>query len=359
MSIAASAVTFLGQQADLSNLKLANYTIDPSAIGAKEVVLRAIAAPINPSDVLQARGGYVPPPYLHDLDANTKQVYVGGNEGVFEVTHVGSDVTSVQPGDRVIPSLSGFGTWRTALVAAIDDPRKTAGGKVDAFVKVPADLKEAEAATLTINPATAYQIFHNYHKLEAGDWIVQNAGTSQVSQYITQLAKSRGVKTLSVVRDGKSKAELDKLYELGATSVIDESTLLSSDFAAKLKEIVGDGHVRLALNSVGGATASALFGAVGQDGYFISYGASSGDPQVTINTSQQLVNNISVVPYWLTGNSKRDPQSRIDTVKEVIKLYEQGVFRIPDVQEIKLDGDIASFFVKAIQSPGKKVVLFD
>lgn len=42
---------------------------------------------------------------------------VGGNEGVGEVALVGSNVTDLEPLDRVIPASSGMGTWCSAFHA--------------------------------------------------------------------------------------------------------------------------------------------------------------------------------------------------------------------------------------------------
>ena len=46
---------------------------------------------------------------------------VGGNEGVGVVAAVGSGVTSLSVGDRVIPAVSGWGTWQTHNVCPEED----------------------------------------------------------------------------------------------------------------------------------------------------------------------------------------------------------------------------------------------
>ena len=66
-----------------------------------QVAFRMLASPINPADINQIEGVY---PVMPPLPA------VAGNEGVAEVTQVGSKVTSVRVGDWFIPAQAGFGT---------------------------------------------------------------------------------------------------------------------------------------------------------------------------------------------------------------------------------------------------------
>ena len=66
-----------------------------------EVCVKMLCAPINPSDINRIQGVY---PVRPEPPA------VGGYEGVGEVHSVGSAVTSLSPGDWVIPSPPSFGT---------------------------------------------------------------------------------------------------------------------------------------------------------------------------------------------------------------------------------------------------------
>lgn len=54
---------------------------------------------------------------------------VGGIEGVGEIVETGSNVQDLKPGDRVVPNIEGFGTWRTHGVF-----------KSDVFFKVPSTV---------------------------------------------------------------------------------------------------------------------------------------------------------------------------------------------------------------------------
>jgi NADPH-dependent curcumin reductase CurA len=67
--------------------------------------------------------------------------------------------------------------------------------------RVPNDIPVEYAATLCVNPATAYLLLNQFVKLKAGDVIVQNAANSVCGQVVIQLAKMAGIKTVNIIRD--------------------------------------------------------------------------------------------------------------------------------------------------------------
>ena len=75
---------------------------EPKAPGANEVLVAIEYSPINPNDLLVARGVY---PLRPELPS------VIGNEGVGRVLAVGPGVTNVAVGDRVVPPRSSW-VWR-------------------------------------------------------------------------------------------------------------------------------------------------------------------------------------------------------------------------------------------------------
>jgi len=72
-----------------------------------QIVVKMLAAPINPADINTIQGVYAIKPPLPSIP---------GNEGVGEVTSVGSKVTDLKTGDRVLPRANAWGTWRTHAV---------------------------------------------------------------------------------------------------------------------------------------------------------------------------------------------------------------------------------------------------
>jgi NADPH:quinone reductase-like Zn-dependent oxidoreductase len=82
----------------------------PQAPGPNQVLIGIEFSPLNPSDLLLARGIYALRPPLPT---------VIGNEGVGRVLAVGSGVVNVKVGDRVLAPLSSF-TWRERMVVSAD-----------------------------------------------------------------------------------------------------------------------------------------------------------------------------------------------------------------------------------------------
>lgn len=80
--------------------------VAPVEVKENDVCVKMLAAPINPSDINRIQGVY---PVRPEPPA------VGGYEGVGEVHSVGSAVTSLSPGDWVIPSPPSFGASLSLL----------------------------------------------------------------------------------------------------------------------------------------------------------------------------------------------------------------------------------------------------
>ena len=79
-------------------------------IGPGEVLVRFLAAPINPLDLLVLADTYpTKPKYEHNGNK------ILGYDGVGEVLDCGETVEGLQPGDVVVPSKFGIGMTRTAF----------------------------------------------------------------------------------------------------------------------------------------------------------------------------------------------------------------------------------------------------
>lgn len=361
MSIQASAVTYTKAGPDLAKvLTNTKFDIDLSKIKPTQVVVKALGTPINPSDVVQVLGVYPSPPKFQQLGNDSDVKYaIGGNEGVFKVVAVGNDVADYKVGDWVIPKLPSFGTWRTHAIAdATENP----------FIKVSSDDDSAidlnEAATISINPSTALQLIETYNDWKQGDWIIANAGNSQVNQYLIQIAKIYSINTILIIRSGKqNETELkNELKKLGATLVFNDEEIKAPKFIKELPELTSNGNVRLALNSVGDETVAILIDALSQDGTLITYGASGGNKKISYDSTAQLFKNITTKAYWLTKNTKANPQLKVDTINKLLKLYQNKVIQSPNFNKAKFDQsqDLAQLVLHSISSTtGKQVIVYE
>ncbi|CAL0332265.1 unnamed protein product [Lupinus luteus] len=272
-----------------------------------EVCVKMLAAPINPSDINRIQGVY---PVRPEPPA------VGGYEGVGEVYSVGSAVHSFSPGDWVIPSPPSFGTWQTYIV---EDH--------NVWHKVDKGVPMEYAATITVNPLTALLMLEDCITLNSGDTIVQNGATSMVGQCVIQIAKSRGIRNINIIRDSANpspgRAGVDEVKErlknLGADEVFTENELEVKN----VKSLLGDiPEPVLGFNCVGGNAASLVLKFLRHGGTMVTYGGMSKKP-VTVSTSSFIFKELSLRGFWLQkwlGKDKaEESRGMIDRLLALVK----------------------------------------
>ena len=191
---------------------------------------------------------------------------------------------------RLTPADVIAGTWRTHALAA-----------EDAVSKVANDIPVEYAAALSVNPATAHLLLSEFVQLKAGDVVVQNAANSAVGQAVIQLAKLRGVKTVSIIRDRADyKQVVEQLKALGGDVVVSEEFARSAEMKTVLADLA---PARLALNGAGGASSTELVRLLGQSGTMVTYGGMSQQPVVAA-TSALIFKDVTLKGFWLSHWNK-------------------------------------------------------
>lgn len=268
--------------------------------GRGEVRVKLLAATINPSDYGMIAGSYG---RLRELPA------VAGREGVGQVDALGQGVTTVGVGARV--RFPGEGAWQEyACVPAGDLMR------VDATVAV------EQAAISFINPPTAYCLLTHIVDLAKGSWVLQNAGNSTVGLSVIQMAQAMGLKTISQVR----REELvEPLQAMGADHVV----LEGSDWPKQIKELTGGEPVRLALNSIGGESATDQIKALGEGGTQVTFGGMVGD-KVRFPTRFLIFNDVRLVGFWWDKFCQTQGPATVRKVMEsVYTMMRDGRLKLP------------------------------
>jgi NADPH:quinone reductase len=183
--------------------------------GVGEVLIRVAASGINRPDVLQRTGSYAPPPGASDIP---------GLEVAGEI--VGGDIAAMERaglkiGDQVCALVAGGGYAQ--LCAA----------PVGSCLPIPKGLSMIEAASL---PETFFTVWSNVFdraKLQSGESILIQGGTSGIGVTAIQMAKAMGATVYATVgSDEKCTACLT----LGADHAINYKT---QDFADEIKRLTG------------------------------------------------------------------------------------------------------------------------
>jgi trans-2-enoyl-CoA reductase len=243
---------------------------EPPDPGAGEVLLETELFPINPADVLNLEGKYgVAPPTLP---------MIPGAEGVGRVTKVGTDVTHLRAGDRVL--LPGPGAWRERAI-----------GKAAGLFALPASVDPRQLAMLRVNPPTAYLMLHQFTPPQAGHWVIQNAANSGVGHCLIKLAREAGMKSVNVVRRQELVAPL---RVFGADAVLIDGPELD----ARVREALGGGTLALAIDAIGGTATQRLARCVADGGTVVNYGFLSGEPCV-VDNRELVYRGVTLKGFWL------------------------------------------------------------
>ncbi|KAK7147944.1 hypothetical protein R3I94_010462 [Phoxinus phoxinus] len=300
-------------------------------VGPECVLVKMLAAPINPSDLNMLQGTYA---LLPELPA------VGGNEGVGQVMEVGEQVKTLKLGDWVIPRDAGIGTWRTDAVLKAGD-----------LVSLPRDIPVLSAATLGVNPCTAFRMLTDFEELKAGDTVIQNAANSGVGQAVIQIAAAKGIQTINVIRDRPDVQHLsDRLTALGATHVITEDKLRRPETKELLKSCP---RPKLALNGVGGKSATELLRLLQSGGSMVTYGGMARQP-VTVPVSALIFKDVKIRGFWVTQwkrENKHDEDALRNMLDELCVLIRAGKLSAPACTEVRLQD-----FGKALEDAMKPYV---
>ncbi|XP_068231180.1 enoyl-[acyl-carrier-protein] reductase, mitochondrial-like [Palaemon carinicauda] len=280
----------------------------------KQVLVRMLAATVNPADINTIQGVYAIKPPLPSIP---------GNEGVGEVIEVGSDVEGdIKPGCRVIPRLNAWGTWRTHALADYGD-----------LIKIPSDIDLAMAATIAVNPGTAYRMLKDFVPLSTGDVVIQNGANSAVGQAVIQIASALGLRTVNVVRDRPGIDELkQKLKDIGATVVVTEGQLRKSEEVNSLPK------PSLALNCVSGRSGTEVLRQLSSNGVMVTYGGMSRQP-VTVPVGSLIFTNVSLKGFWMTRWNKEhyDHPKRQQMLNDLFELVSHNKLKPPEYSYVPLE----------------------
>ena len=215
----------------------------------KEVIVRMLARPINPSDLIPIRGAYAHRISLPDIP---------GYEGVGIVEDVGSLVSKDLIGKRVLP-LRGEGTWQEFV--------KTSA---DFAIPIPDSIDDFTAAQMYINPVTAWVTCTEILKIKPNDVLLVNACGSSIGHLFAQLSQILGFRLIAVTRSNKYTEEL---LRLGASCVIDTSTVSLYESVMELTNGMG---ADAAIDSIGGSEGNELAFCLHPNGNFLTIGLLSG-----------------------------------------------------------------------------------
>ncbi|AGL16509.1 type I polyketide synthase [Actinoplanes sp. N902-109] len=218
---------------DLDRVQAVSAPDAERPLGAHEVRVAVRAAGVNFRDLLSALG-LLP----HDTRPP-------GNDGAGIVTEVGTEVTGLTPGMRVMGMFAAFGPL------AVADARLV--------VPVPDGWSDAEAAATPTAYLTAHHALFDLGRVQAGDRVLIHAASGGVGIAAVRLALAAGAEVFATASPAKQAV----VAELGVRHVASSRT---AEFAAVF------GQVDVVLNSLTGELLDASLGMLAEGGRFVELG---------------------------------------------------------------------------------------
>lgn len=276
------------------------------ALKRGEVLIKVLASPINPSDLVYLLGKYGIPP-------------VEGNFAGFEAC-----------GEVIDANAGLYGKWlKGKRVAIFATPGKDGVWanycvtRSQFCIPVRKELSDEQASTIVVNPCTSVCLVERAKQLEAKA-IVINAAASQVGKGVIRYAKTLGIKTIATVRSHRNIAPLE---QLGADKVLLTD---SDDFKSQLKASAKSLEATVLLDAVADTDTPLILSCMPNASTAIVYGrlTETHDPIGGLfSVADVIFRDVKIEGFWLSTYIKK--ASALGTIKltrKVQKLFVDGVF---------------------------------
>lgn len=288
---------------NINNLKLVTDELpDPAP---NEVTLEVKAIGLNFADVSVVLGLY---------SATPKGEFTPGLEVSGVVAKVGSSVTTVRPGDRVM-AVCRFGGYATLI-------------NMDAkyAMPIPDDWSFEEGAAYLVQVLTAYYALRPLGNLQPGQTVLIHSAAGGTGIFANRLAKRMGATTIGTVG---STAKLDLLRQEG----VDFPIVRDENFFPNLDKVLKDRELNLILETNNGKILMGDFKRLAPMGRSIVYSAAD------FITHGNRPNLLKIIWRFLR-RPLIDPMKLTDGNRgmlgfNLIYLYEKSHLLHQYVQEIK------------------------
>jgi NADPH:quinone reductase-like Zn-dependent oxidoreductase len=310
-----------------------------------EVLIKTEAFGLNYADVMARLGLYRECPPLPT---------VIGYEAVGRVEKIGSLVKSVGVGDRVL-AFSRFGGYASHVLT----PEL-------AVIPLGDEVAEGKALALSVQYSTAWYALEECLNLHPGDHVLIHAAAGGVGTALIQMAKRRGCKIAGTA----SSHKLDYLKKQGVDLPIDYR---NEDFEKVLEKAGWKKKLDAIFDPVGGMSVRKGMNLLNSGGKMVVYGGSSmsasKNPFHKFRVAAGfgiwspillMMRSISIIGVNMLRIAEDKPELLQHCMKEVLKLYKEGVFE-PEVGGEYGAGQLAEAhaFLESRQSMGKIVVHWD
>jgi NADPH:quinone reductase-like Zn-dependent oxidoreductase len=210
--------------------------------GPKQLRVCVRAAGVGPTELSMLAGRYIYAP---------KMPFVPGYEIAGIVDAIGSDVTGFAIGQRVA-ALTIYGGFAELIVRDAEH-----------FLPIPDAVSDIEAAAVTLNYVTAWQMVHRAVEVQPGETALVTGAAGGVGTAALQFLRLAGLKTYGAA----SLKKHGVVRECGATPIDYRAGRLD-----RLMRALEPGGVDYVFDAIGGANIGLCIGAARRGGTVVGYG---------------------------------------------------------------------------------------
>ncbi|EKK3977667.1 quinone oxidoreductase [Cronobacter sakazakii] len=301
-------------------LKAVTFTpADPDEL---EVQVENKAIGINYIDTYIRSGLYPPPALPAGL----------GTEAAGVVTKVGSGVTHLKPGDRVVYAQSALGAYSSVH----NVPAEKA-------VVLPDVISFEQAAACFLKGLTVFYLLRKTYEIKPDEMFLFHAAAGGVGLIACQWAKALGARLIGTVGSAE-KAQRAK--QAGAWQTINYR---EENVPERVRELTGGKKVRVVYDSVGKETWESSLDCLQRRGLMVSFGNSSGPVTGVnlgiLNQKGSLYVTRPSLNGYLTNRAELEEASN-----ELFSLIASGVIKVEVAESQKFALEDAARAHKTLES---------
>ncbi len=299
-------------------------------VGAKQVLIKVGACGVNFPDTLIIQGKYQIKPELP---------FSPGGEVAGEIAQIGSDVTDVKVGDRVI-AMCGYGGFAEEI--AID---------ADRVFSIPDAMDFVTASGFILTYGTSYHALKQRANIQPGETLLVLGAAGGVGLAAVELGKAMGAK---VIAAASTAEKLALAKEHGADELINYTEV---DLKDTLKELTGGKGVDVVYDPVGGDLAEPAVRATGWNGRYLVIGFAGGYiPKLPANLV--LLKGSAIVGVFWGTFTRKQPEDSQQNNQELLQMYLDGKLKPHVSAQFPLDQAADALnMLQNRQAKGKVVVV--
>lgn len=266
-----------------------------------DLLIRVGAAGVNRADLLQREGYYG--------DQTYGESPLLGLELAGEVIAVGSDVTDVSPGQRVMAIVGG---------GAYAEYARADRGMA---VVLPEELGLTDAAAIMESFVTAWEALVNLGGIEPGQSVLIHAAAGGIGSAAVQIAAALGARVFGTASSDR-RAEVEGL---GAEAVFDYRT---EDFEERVVQGTGGEGVDVVVDFVGGDYLARNLRSLRPGGRLVQVGLLGGQDEAQMPLGVLLHNHLRVIGTVMKSRSAEDKRAMVRRFAEgALPLFADGKLR--------------------------------